>query len=194
MNQEFFAFGKTESFDNILFVMAQTITTVGLVQTVSFLVWEGSKDTNTCKNILLINYFNLYITDSDKENLSRIYISTSKRTMFIWFVSKKYSCLIFSLRFSIFSNKLFIILHYDSWACSQIYSIPVYVSFVNTVCKDHVESKCIRDRGHEILRDLTTCVREISISPKGPRGGLFTYNTKPSAILTHDILLFGINP
>lgn len=64
---------------------------------------------------------------------------------------------------------------------------------MNTVCKDHVESKCISDRGHEILKDLTMYVREVSISPRGLRGGLFTFNTKPSAILTHDILLFGIN-
>lgn len=172
--------------------MAQTITPVGLVQTVFFLVWEGSKDINTCKNILSL--FSIYVLLIVMKKILAEFKFLSLREQCSYGLWVKNTHLIFSLRFSIFSNKLFIVLHYDSWACSQIYSIPVCVSFVNTVCKDHVESKCISDRGHEILKDLTTRVREISISPKGLRGGLFTYNTKPSAILTHDILLFGINP
>jgi len=55
--------------DNTIFVMAQPITALGLVQT--FSSWEGSKDTNTHENILLI-IFNLCSTDSDEENISRI--------------------------------------------------------------------------------------------------------------------------
>lgn len=43
--------------DNIIFVMAQPITTVGLVQT--FFAWKGSKDTNTYENIFLL--FLIYV-------------------------------------------------------------------------------------------------------------------------------------
>lgn len=43
--------------DNTVFVMARPITAIGLVQT--FFAWEGSKDTNTYENILLL--FLIYV-------------------------------------------------------------------------------------------------------------------------------------
>lgn len=71
LNEEFFIFGKAEYNEITAFVMEQTITTVGLVQNVFFLVWDGSKDTNSCKKYNFI-IFSLCITDSDKENLRRL--------------------------------------------------------------------------------------------------------------------------